>query len=482
MHSTVDVQSDARLPFDLEFQGALIRLLCEDPSFGAVVGRYLKPEYFEDEAYSWVWRTAQAHEERYGELPSLPTLRQYASTVDPRLQPLYYACVVRIEQTPLRDEQFMRDSAVDFCKRNIFTTTVRQCAQQYNSGRVEDAYEQLARSTDELEKATWRTPDATMFFDDLARRNTLRLAGEGGGDGLPTGIHELDRLFGGGLKKGELGCWISYPKAGKSTMLLTMGVSATRSQMRPVAHYIFEGARKQAEDRYEAAFTQEAYQHVRTRGLESGAYREAWEQYQYLRGLLWLQAMVEEWDYTAVEITESLRSLKRVRNFQPDLVIADYGDLLSGRNKPYRSETAKQKDSFRDLKIMASRGYALWTASQVQRPREGAEDDAHWIYSRQIADCYEKVRVCDFIGSLNQTQKERQHKVMRIFAELYRDNEANLRFLVSCDFSHMRIASGQNLWSPSIADLQSGTGLGMRDPARQPKTADRPQQLSAPLT
>ncbi|UCF48599.1 MAG: hypothetical protein JSU89_15770 [Myxococcales bacterium] len=482
MEQGVDVHGEQRLPFDIEFQAALIRLLCEDAGFGAVVGKHLKGEYFEDEGLAWAWRTAQAHEQRYGDLPSVPTLRQYAMMSDPRLRQLHYATAVRIERTPVRDEQFMRDSAVDFCKRNIFTATVRQCAQQYNSGRVEDAYEQLARATDELEKATWRTPDATYFFDDLARRNTLRLCGESSGYAVATAIHELDRLLGGGLKKGELGTWISYPKVGKSTMLLTMGVAATRSQMRPTAHFIFEGARKQAEDRYEAAFTQEAYQEVRTRGLESSAFRDAWEQYQYLRGLLWLQAMVEEWDYTAIEITESLRAQKRAKNWTPDLVIVDYGDLLSGRHKPYRSEQQKQKDAFRDLKMLASRGYALWTASQVQRPKEGAEDDAHWIFARQIADCYEKVRVCDFIGSLNQTNAERKHKVMRIFAELYRDNEANLRFLVSCDFSVMRIASGKDLWSPSMADLQSGTGLGMQDKGRTPKTADRPQQLTAPLT
>lgn len=482
MDNSVEVQAQPQLPFDTEFQAALIRLLCEDARFGPVVGKYLKPEYFEDEGLAWAWRTAQAHEQQYGDLPSTATLRQYAMMADPRLRQLYYATAARIEQTPIRDEQFMRDASVDYCKRNIFTETVRRAAREYNAGRVAEAYEQLARATDELEKATWQTPDATLFFDDLARRNTLRLQGESTGYGISTGIHELDYLMGGGPKPGELGTWIAYPKVGKSTMLLTLGVAATRSQMKRTAHYIFEGARRQAEDRYESAFTQEAYQTVRTRGLESGAFREAWEQYQYLRGTLWLQAMVDEWDYTVVEISESLRSLQRSRNWVPEVVIVDYGDLLSGRHKPYRSEQQKQKDAFRDLKMLASRGYVVWTASQAQRPKEGAEDDAHWIYARQIADCYEKVRVCDFIGSLNQTNAERRHKVMRILGELYRDNEANYRFLVSCDFSIMRIASGQNLWSPSMADLQSGTGLGMKDEARTPKTADRPQQLTAPLT
>ncbi len=441
------------LPFDLDFQKGLLKLLCEDAGFGAIVGKYLKPEYFEDPSLAWMWHTAQAHEQRYDELPTLSALRQYAIQSDPRVAQLNYAMVEQVEARELTDEQFMRDSAVAYCKRNIFVSAVKRTVQDYNSGNIDQAYEQLARTSEELEKATWRMPDATFFFDDLPRRHMKRLMGETEGETIATGLNELDKMLGGGLSKGELGCWISYPKAGKSTMLLTMGVSATRSQLKNTAHFIFEGARAQTENRYDAAFMHEAHQELKF-GMSADSYVRACEQYRYLQTKLWLQALVDEWDYTAIDITESLRMQRRAHNWSPDLVIVDYGDLLSGREKgTYRSETAKQKAAFRDLKLLANRGYAVWTASQVQRPQAGAEDKADWIFARQVADCYEKVRVCDFIGSLNQSRVERRANVMRLYGELYRDNEADLRFVVHSDFAKMYIASGFNLVSPAMPDL-----------------------------
>lgn len=481
MQTQIQTAETAKLPFDLEFQKGLIKLMCEDGQFGAVVGKYLRPEYFEDQSLAWAWHVAQAHLTKYGQLPAVPTLRQYARNADPRVAPLHYAMMQQVEHIQVRDEQFMRDAAVSFCKRNIFVTAVQQTAREYNAGNIEEAYERLARASEELEKATWTQPDATFFFDELYRRQVRRLMGESEGDTIATGIHELDGMLGGGLSKGELGVWISPPKAGKSTMLLNMGVAATRSQMRNTAHFIFEGGRVQVENRYEAAFTQEAYQELK-HGLTADAYTQAAEQYRYLKQKLWLQAFVDDWDYTVVDVSESLRVQKRALGWVPDLVIIDYGDLLSGREKgTYRSDTAKQKAAFRDLKLMASRGYAVWTASQVQRPREGHEDNADWLFARQIADCYEKVRVCDFIGSLNQCRVERQAKLMRIYGELYRDNEADLRFVVHCDFSRMWIASGQNLVSPAMPDLSaSSSSMGGRKKAVQaPQPATNPQQSRA---
>lgn len=483
METHAAVPEATRLPFDLDFQMRLIRLLCEDCAFGAIVRPYLKPEYFEDESLAWAWAVAQSHADKYGDLPSLAVLRQYARSADPRFANLYYGMVQRIEQSPLSEEQFMRDAAVSFCKRNIFVATVQQSSREYNAGNVAKAYELFARASEDLEKATWTTPDATFLFDELYRRQVRRLADETDGETIPTGLHQLDKLLNGGLSKGELGCWIAYAKKGKSTLLLNHGVVATRSCMRNTAHFVFEGGRRQVEDRYDAAFMQEAYQEIKN-GMSSDVYVQACEQYRMLQGKLFIQAMVDDWDHTIVDVTEALRTQKHVRGWEPDLVIIDYGDLLSGRDKgSYRSETAKQKAAFRDMKLFASRGYAVWTASQVQRPREGSEDTADWIYARQVADCYEKVRVCDFFGSLNQCKQERDACVMRLYAELYRDNAADLRFCVHCDFSRMLIESRPGVKSPVMPDLNASSsrigGNSKSEPVQRPASEREAHQMPA---
>jgi len=79
-----------------------------------------------------------------------------------------------------------------------------------------------------------------------------------------------------------------------------------------------------------------------------------------------------------------------------------------------------------------------------------------------IAECFDKVRVADFIGSINQTSEERQANQMRLFAELYRDNEAGKVFLVKSDFSRMTIEGIRNAGEavlPSSTELVA-TPLG----------------------
>ena len=70
------------------------------------------------------------------------------------------------------------------------------------------------------------------------------------------------------------------------------------------------------------------------------------------------------------------------------------------------------------------------------------------IRSRDIADAYAKVRVADFIGSINATVEEKKLKVARLLAEYYRDNEAEQTAVVRADFSRMLIKEEAGLFSP----------------------------------
>jgi hypothetical protein len=103
------------------------------------------------------------------------------------------------------------------------------------------------------------------------------------------------------------------------------------------------------------------------------------------------------------------------------MIIVDYGDLLEGRDGKYKSTYESQKSVFRDLKSLANREYAVWTASQAVRPNEKDENDMTPLKAREIADCYEKVRIADFVGSINQTPGERAEQKMRLWADIYRD-------------------------------------------------------------
>jgi hypothetical protein len=74
------------------------------------------------------------------------------------------------------------------------------------------------------------------------------------------------------------------------------------------------------------------------------------------------------------------------------------------------------------------------------------------VKSRQVADAYDKVRVADFIGSLNQTLDEKTAGVMRLYAEMYRDNAAGQWLAVQADLERMIIKQVEGIVSPSTEE------------------------------
>ena len=262
-----------------------------------------------------------------------------------------------------------------------------------------------------------------------------------------------------------------YVVTHNTTMLVQHGKAATRDAYTDTAHFVFEGARKQVSARYDAAFSGELYHKVKRGAMDADRYNALWRQCQLMRRKLVIRGFTDRWDYSAQDIHDELKTLKRSFGFVPKVVIVDYGDLLTGREKHYKNDYEKQKAAYRDLKSLANRGYAVWTASQAQRPEKGSEDVAHLIQSRQIADAYEKIRVADFIGSLNRTNLEKSSNVMRMYAELYRDNAADNWVVVEADMATMSIRQKEGMVSPSVPDANTDPTLGYK----------RPSQIFAPV-
>jgi replicative DNA helicase len=241
-----------------------------------------------------------------------------------------------------------------------------------------------------------------------------------------------------------MGIWISYPKAGKTTLLMNHGAVAMRLYGKRVFHAVLEGNLRYVEDRYDTLLSGEQYATVRKSDMTPERYASTFAQYRRLKGLCVVQDYTASWDCNVTHIQADLQDLERNHGWKPDLIIVDYLDLLKGRKPNYKSETESQKDAAQDLKKLANQGCAVWTASQVQRPRdaEDAQNAQGILYSSQIADCYAKVRIADFVGSINQTAQERAQKVMRLYAELYRDGPANLLMHVNADFATMTFGVG----------------------------------------
>lgn len=459
-----------RFPFGPEFQVALLRLLLEDQGLANALAPHLQPHYFEAEPLQWAWSFCLRYRDQYGTVPTLRVVKDQCRGLDARILPLYAATLEQVSTASLTEQLWLRDQALDFVKRNIFVRAFREAQALYNQGKATAAYDYMQEQMEKIRVTTWE-PVERMWLtpESLAARQSKRLGADGRGDSIPTGFPWLDKIFGVGISPGEMALWIAYPKTGKTTMLITHGMQAVRLGMKNVLHVVLEGSLTQVQNRYDAAFSEELYTRIKTGEIDEAKYTALRNEYEMFRGKLVIRAFVERWDYSVPDIHEEIRVLKRERGWEPQLVVVDYLDLLRGREKGYSSETEKQRAAGRDLKSLANRGYAVFSACQAQRPKEGDEEKAHYIRARNIADAYDKVRVADFVGSINLTLQERAARVARLLAELYRDNEAESVQVVRADFSRMLLREEVGLTSPSLAAAAEADKLGkVPRPSRMP--------------
>lgn len=472
---------EGRLPFGVEFQKSLLRLMAEDPSFGSLLVERMKPEYFENEVFAWILNYDQLYYKKYNAVPPLRVLMEETRLLPEKTREIYRLMSWEISQADLSCESWVRDKTIDWLKRNMFVMGFKETRELFNQGKVVESYDHMMRTMDAVYNVSWEKVDREWFFDELGARQSLRLSKDLGADAIPTGIHELDLIFGGGLHLGELGIWLAYPKRGKTTLLVNHGAQAVRRADKNVLHVVFEGSRQMIASRYDTLFAQEAYGRVKQGQISKEAYERMTYDYQMFRRRLVIRGFTEKWSYSVADIYEECRELKRLYSWEPELVIVDYLDLLRARETHRAaSETEMQRAACRDLKTFANQGHAVWTASQPQRPKDNSDLTEELLYSRRIADCYDKIRVADYIGSINATDAEIGAHVARLFAELYRDNAANKVIRVYQDFSKMVLAS-----VPAHQQLGSEGGPTFA-PTYQPPpvlgyAAAKAHQMRAPL-
>lgn len=440
-------------PFGVEFQIKLIKVLMLDNA-GDLIMYQVKPSYFESVELRWIYAEMFKYFEAYNSMPTWMVLKQLAyQSADPKFRPTIIQMLEYQEHLIVQDETWIRSKILEWIRQNIFHSAFKETKLLWDNGKRELAMDHMAKKMETINEAIWKKVDRAWFFEELGQREARRIHLSSSPNSIVTGIPDLDKVMCGGLSPGELGIWIAYAKGGKSSLLMNHGAVAVRAQFKKVLHIVLEGSVSLIENRYDSWFSDSYYSSLKSGGLDSNRYNQLWTEYLHLKNKLIIRGFTEQWDYSILNVEEELKTIRKQYGWIPDLIIIDYGDLLQGRSKPYSSPWMSERDAFRDMKLLANRGFAIWTASQAQRPDTKNYDVVeNLIKVNQIAGGIEKVRVADFIGSINATLEEKGKGIARLFAEAYRDNEAGKVIYINSDLSKMKM--GGTVQAPN------GAGLG----------------------
>lgn len=250
-----------------------------------------------------------------------------------------------------------------------------------------------------------------------------------------TPFETLNEALDGGMAHKEMAMVVAPPGVGKSLFLANQ---AARSVLdgHNVLYVSLEMAEDRVAQRLDSIFTriQQSELSNRVEDIEERLeiISKQWED----RGKL----MVKEFPTKRLSVTglrAFLNQLKNYEDFTPDVLIVDYLELM--KTDRDMAEYQGQERLAQELRGVASEyGCLVWTATQTNR--EGKK--VNIITDAELADSYGKIRVCDLVFSINQTEQEFDKGAARLY--LMKSRNGRARFIVPIGIDYSRLVVSQN--------------------------------------
>jgi replicative DNA helicase len=128
--------------------------------------------------------------------------------------------------------------------------------------------------------------------------------------------------------------------------------------------------------------------------------------------------------------------LKNYDEFEPDLLIVDYLELLRPTRELQQEYQAQQRIAEELRGIAMEHDFLIWTATQTNRQGRMVKI----ITDAELGDSYGKIRTCDFALSLNQTEEEFDEGRMRSYVIKSRNGRPRFIVPMSIDYGVLKMA------------------------------------------
>ena len=212
----------------------------------------------------------------------------------------------------------------------------------------------------------------------------------------------MDEHLGGGVGQGEMLIWLAGYGQGKTSYLINQGVKIAKTG-RTVLHISLEISAAKCMQRVDQALTGFNREERLANPGTVMASRKG------LNG----QYFVKDWSHAKVTVDDIKAIVRRMeaRGTKVDTIMLDYLELMA----PLRNNRNGERFNFsavaKDVRSLANElGVSINTAWQVNR--SGYEKNV--ISAVDVSECWDIVKHADIILGLNQSDEERNQKILRV--------------------------------------------------------------------
>lgn len=329
----------------------------------------------------------------------------------------YYARVLAKGEIP-QSSEYIKDTALDFCKKQKLKEALIKSVDLIKSS----SFDEVSKIIDGALKLGSDNSFGYEYLADFEKRFQKRAR-----DPVTTGWKGIDDISKGGLGKGELGVVVAPTGAGKSMVLVHLGAQALK-EGKNVLHYTLELADTVVAGRYDSAITG-----VELKNL--AVFKEKiYDEIKDLKGKL----IVKEYPTRSASIQTIKNHIDKLRrrDFVPDMIIVDYGDLIKPESSKRDEKRHQLETIYEELRGLAQESECpIWTASQTNRSGLNAEV----ITMESISEAFNKCFVADLIFTVSRTIEDKNNNQGRIFVAKNRNGPDGLVYPIFMDTSNVKI-------------------------------------------
>lgn len=418
--------------FQDSIQRGIIYLAKSDEAFLLQIMPMVKSEYFEFPSHQKMYTVITDFFLQYKKLPTDDQLLEETKTViasnelfgDYRDE---LGAINGLDEKSIDNQEFYLDKVEEFAKEQAVKDAILKSVdhlKKKNFGAIEDEVRNAFSVNRNVDLGT-------DYFSDIKER-WERLNNASIVPKFRTPFESVNEALEGGLAHKEMAMVVAPPGVGKSLFLANQ---AARSILdgHNVLYISLEMAEDRVAQRLDSIFTRIQQKELSNRvdDIEErlGIISKQWEQ----RGRL----VIKEFPCKRLSVTALrayLNQLKNYEDFTPDVIVVDYLELMKTEND--MAEYAGQERLAQELRGCASEyGCLVWTATQTNR--EGKKVSI--ITDAELADSYGKIRVCDLVFSINQTEQEFDEGQARLYLMKSRNGRARFITPIGIDYSRLVI-------------------------------------------
>lgn len=409
-----------------------------------IVRQYLKFSYLQIESEKKLWQWVTKRYDRTGKIPTIGQIQQQFQDDENVLEKLEEIADVEIDEQG--GHEMIVDTFEKFIKKMKFLEANDKIADLYNQGKKEQSWDMFVKYAEDFSKFSIQSAKFETVFGDFAERQAKRKSDEWQFRyKIPTGIDEIDYRLGGdngGPETGECVLWLGDSGAGKSQVLVSVGISAARQGFR-VAHFQLEGTKEQCLNRYDAAWTGTLYQDVKLGNITSKKMEVTKRIIKKLRKSDIIVSSEETFNAkTLPDIRREVKEMEKTYG-KIDVIIIDYLELLEvgdGHNYTPHEERFRQAKLAKGMKMLAMEfNAAVHTATQSSSIGEEQKNDPEFVITRaQLSEDKGKIRPFDIFITINQTRDESKEEIMRLHTDKLRDYKNGDPIHICNNFAYAR--------------------------------------------